>query len=230
MPEEVFDGLDNLTSLDLGDNQIGALPEEVFDGLDSLKSLVLLQNQLSTLPEELFDGLSALVELNLARNQITSLPTGVFEGLRLTSMLGLSRNPGAPFTLTAELEEEEGRRVVVKVAQGAPFPAQVTLTARGGQLSADTVTIAAGRVASDTIEVTPNEGRNKVTVRVTGARFTGSASISGLNTQLQAGESITLKLRAGCRWTGRCAAPAGATASRGAKALPLPASRSDGCD
>ena len=78
LPAEVwanlFVGLSNLQSLDLGYNKLSELPAEVFAGLSNLQSLNLRYNKLSELPAEVFVGLSNLQSLNLEYNKLSELP------------------------------------------------------------------------------------------------------------------------------------------------------------
>ena len=175
LPEGVFDGLGNLQLLFLHENQITGLPAEAFNGLESLHTLTLYQNKISALPEGVFDGLGSLQTLDLSDNQISTLPAGAFEGIDGLLNLDLSDNPGAPFTFAAELEQKDGG-FVVKVAQGAPFHVSVRLSADGGALPTDTVTVAAGSLESEVITATANEpDQPQVTVNVESVKFLGSA-------------------------------------------------------
>ncbi len=197
LPEGVFDGLASLEGLFLTLNELSALPGGVFEGLAAIDVLYLDGNELSELPTDVFDGLDSLRELRLngnslsalapgvfaldglrglalEHNDLETLPAGVFEGLTGLGKLFLGGNEGAPFTLTAELERRGDGAVAVKVAEGAPFAMEVKLSADGGTLSKDTVTIAAGSTASEEISVAPaGEGRREVTVSVASAEFVG---------------------------------------------------------
>ena len=170
LPEDVFDGLSNLNRLDLSENRLGALPEDVFDGLGNLNELYLYGNQLSALPEDVFGGLSNLNELYLYGNQLNALPEDVFDGLSNLNILYLWGNPGAPFTLTADLERQGDNAVLVKVAEGVPFDMEVTLSATGGTLSAASVTIKGGTAGSEAVTVTRSSD-GPVTVSVASAVF-----------------------------------------------------------
>ena len=93
-----FAGLD-VTTLDLGNNQLTTLPLGVFDGLSNLSTLSLNDNRLTALPLGIFDGLSNLSTLSLNHNQLGTgalaagaLPVGVFSGLSNLSTLNLSHN------------------------------------------------------------------------------------------------------------------------------------------
>ena len=172
LPEGVFDDLSNLEELLLHRNGLSALPEGVFDGLSNLEVLYLNDNDLSALPEGVFDDLSALEVLLLIYNDLSALPDGVFEGLYDLEILGLSGNPGAPFTITAELEQQADYTFVVKITEGAPFDMDATLSFRGTAQSGATVTVEGGSVRSQPISVTPGgAGQPRVTVSVESAVF-----------------------------------------------------------
>ena len=109
--------------------------------------------------------------LQLYDNNLNRLPEGIFSGLSKLKLLWLQGNPGTPFTLTIELERTDNMdnnapgpaNIVVKVAEGAPFDMTVSLSAQGGTLSANTATIVAGEIKSETVMVSPGEG-NWVTI------------------------------------------------------------------
>ena len=189
LPEDVFDGLSNLELLNLHRNKITALPAGVFDGLGELVYLVLSGNEITALPSGVFGDLGKLRALLLDQNRIASLPQGAFEGLNSLATLGLSENPGAPFTVTAQLESRDDG-VAVTVAEGAPMLMTVRLTATDSTLSHETVTVGGGISDSGVITVTPS-GSGDVTVSVSAPVFPASASylygISG-----SAGEDLTL--------------------------------------
>ncbi len=173
LPGDVFEGLTAMEVLYLDGNSLSALPSEVFDGLSGLRELRLNGNSLSGLPAGVFEGLSGLRGLELEHNGLEMLPAGVFEGLSGLERLFLDGNEGAPFTLTAELERRGDGAVAVKVVEGAPFAIEVKLSADGGTLSQDTVTVEAGSTASEAVSVAPaGEGR-EVTVSVASAEFVG---------------------------------------------------------
>ena len=170
LSEDLFDGLNSLEELYLDENQLAVLPEELFDGLHRLRELTLQSNKLTALPADIFDGLASLRRLDLQDNKLTALPEGVFNGLTNLEKLYLYDNPGSPFILNAQLERSGSDGVMVKVAEGAPFPINITLSVQGGSLSDTTVVIAAGKTASAKITATPN-GQAEVTVSVQSAAF-----------------------------------------------------------
>ena len=180
LPGGLFDDLVELDELDLSANSIDELPDGLFDGNLELRDLDLSINEISELPEGVFADLGNLAELDLSGNKLKDLPVGLFEGLSGLTDLDAGDNPGAPFTFTTELERRGDDTVMVRLAQGAtPFDLKIELSARNGDLSAETVTIASGSSYSDVIDVRPH-GHLPVTVEIDSAAFLlpsgGSAS------------------------------------------------------
>ena len=193
LPEDIFDGLTGLQLLHLQNNQLTELPSGIFDGLGSLKYILLNGNSLRALPADVFEGLSSLTQLPLEGNNLESLPDGLFEGLVSLEQVLLSSNEGAPFTLTAELEQRGNGAFVVKVAEGSPFDLTVTLSAQGGTLSSMTVTVEAGSLASGPVSVSVDgSGPEQVTVTVESATFPEDREHSGIDTGL--GQPLVLEI------------------------------------
>ena len=152
----VFSDLSRLERLYLSSNQLTELPPGVFFGLTHLENLGLRLNQLTELPLGVFSDLSSLEYLTLSSNQLTELPLGVFSGLSSLRSLSLAGNPGAPFPLTVELARTDSDDPVspglvtleVRLAEGAPFAMTIPLSARGGTLSTESVSLAAGATVS----------------------------------------------------------------------------------
>ena len=143
LPAGLFDDLVELEELDLSANSIDDLPDGLFDGNLELRDLDLSINEISELPEGVFSDLGNLAELDLSGNELEDLPVGVFKDLSGLTDLDAGDNPGAPFTFTAELERRGDDTVMVRLAEGAtPFDLKIELSARNGDLSAETVTIA----------------------------------------------------------------------------------------
>ena len=181
LPAGLFDDLARTRGvLDLSANSINELPDGVFDRNLELRGLDLSSNQISKLPEDVFADLGSLAALDLSGNELEDLPVGLFEDLSGLTDLDAGNNPGAPFTFTAELERRGDDTVVVRLAEGAtPLDLKVELSARNGDLSAETVTIASGSSYSDVVEVRAH-GHHPVTVEIDSAAFLlpsgGSAS------------------------------------------------------
>ena len=193
LPEDIFDGLTGLQLLHLQNNQLTGLPSGVFDGLGSLKYILLNGNSLRSLPADVFEGLVSLTQLPLDGNDLESLPDGVFEGLVSLEQVLLSSNEGAPFTLTAELEQLGDDAFVVKVVEGSPFDLTVGLSARGGTLSSTTVVVGAGSLASGPVGVSVDgNGPGRVTVTVESATFPEDREHYGIDTGL--GQPLVLEI------------------------------------
>ena len=72
------------------------------------------------------------------------------------------------------LVQEGPDQFVAPIVQGAPINVNVTLSAEGGTLSADTVTIAAGAISSEPVTVSADDSqRAQVTISVATALFEG---------------------------------------------------------
>ena len=108
LKEGDFDGLTNLTTLNLGGNGLRSLippiiegiyltpifrkPSEIFDELTNLTTLDLSGNKLSSLPSGVFDELTNLTGLNLANNDLSSLSEDIFDELTNLTGLNLANN------------------------------------------------------------------------------------------------------------------------------------------
>ena len=73
-----FNGLINLTELDLSSNQIAALPDCLFDSCTALKIVNLSYNNIIKLETPTFKNLVNLEELNLTSNSIKEFDSNVF--------------------------------------------------------------------------------------------------------------------------------------------------------
>ncbi len=193
LPAGVFDGLGALEYLDLGSNDIAALPAGVFDDLGGLLKLYLTNNELTSLPAGVFDHLAVLEDLDLDDNELTSLPAGLFEGLTKLTRLSL----GAFTLIPAPLLEDGG--VAVRVAEGAPFAMNVTLSAEGADLARTAATLPAGATTSETIAVTLRGGESaRATITVASAAFRSDLDpnrYQGL--EILAGANLILKRGSG---------------------------------
>ena len=206
LPAGVFDDLTNLFYLNLGQNGLSELPAGVFDELSNLvhlylsfnnnpNSAVYPENTLDEddLPAGAFGNLSKLRKLDLSDNNLSVLPDGWFTGLTSLVNVKLIGNPGATFTVTAELKQNGADTVVVKVTQGAPFDMLVTLSAEGGTLATTTVTVEGGSDSSGPVTVTPTgEGGTPVMVSVESVTFQNYQPQHTRGIQAGTGTSLTL--------------------------------------
>ena len=84
LPATLFKNNKKLKKLVIrNDDTLTALPENIFQGLEQLEELDLNGNRLKSLPERIFQGLPNLKILDLDRNDFTTLPAGIFDGLHL---------------------------------------------------------------------------------------------------------------------------------------------------
>ena len=88
-----FEGLTSLHTLDLSGNALDHLPGDLFEHLDaSLRTLKLNGNPLGALPAGVFDGLTGTRTLDLADTGLTELPAGLFADLDSLQELRLVEN------------------------------------------------------------------------------------------------------------------------------------------
>ena len=69
----VFNGMDNLMSLDLEDNLLISMPA-LDDVMDTLGSLNLMKNKIKEVPNNYFDNFTSLHSLSIQENEISTLP------------------------------------------------------------------------------------------------------------------------------------------------------------
>ena len=176
-----FEGLSKLEELAIANQSIKHLPAGAFRGLTSLRRLNIPSNGLTKLPEAIFAGLSSIVNIDM-RNDWIRWPEGIFEGLATLrtvayegddalrnfpdrAFVGLSapleRLTGSGGTeLTVSLESAGTRRFRAVAPSGAPFDMVLPVSVANGSIvgGATTVTIRAGSVHSEAVEVTRAEG------------------------------------------------------------------------
>ena len=198
LSHDAFSDLPNLKRLVAWGNRLTELPPGVFSNLSSLEELSLTNNEIAGLPAGVFSDLENLRDLHLYSNQLTELPPGVFAGLFQLIQLGLADNPGSPFTLTLEFERKDTKslsapgpaKVVLRLAEGAPFAMQVPLSVRRGELSADTAVLETGRETSQEFTVTLDASSQTGTEVVVGSLPEVPATITGI--ELAAGDTLLL--------------------------------------
>ncbi|XP_034933907.1 chaoptin [Chelonus insularis] len=91
LPAEIFTGMPNLKTLDLRSNYLTFLHSGTFN-LDRLETLNLQDNRLGVLRQQAFRGTSSLQQLDLSGNSLSQLSTEQFRNLRNLRILNLSRN------------------------------------------------------------------------------------------------------------------------------------------
>ena len=145
------DDLASRKTLDLSACRDCALRPGDLDGFVNLRQLSLAGSGLEALPSGGFAALSRLRALDLSDNRLAALPPQVFEGLASLEEVDLSANPGAPFTLTVELDRQDAESsapgpaaLALRVAEGAPFPMQVWLASKNAWMMAESKALMAG--------------------------------------------------------------------------------------
>ena len=198
--KETMRGPQDLIQLHLSENPLGKLRPDAFAAIPKLWVLDLRKTQLRAissqtianvvssldLSDNLFEDISgttfpgwSLGSLNLADNALQALPAGVFAGFTSEACkhsemeLDLSGNPGAPFSLTLELDRVESgstesgsRQAVIRVREGAPWPMTVRVAGTGSLSFHSDVTIENGHSESAPFEVS---GTGPVLLRMSAA-------------------------------------------------------------
>ena len=148
------------------------VPAGLFDDLGELEKLDLSANSMDQLPDGVFDGNLELRDLDLSGNELEDLPAGVFAGL--SGLTGSQRGRQSGRALHVHGGTGAGREPIRSWSDwpraATPFDLKIELSVRNGELSADTVTIAAGGSDSDAVEVRPH-GDHPVTVEIDSATF-----------------------------------------------------------
>ena len=107
-----FDGLENLTSLDMYANELAAVSVGIFRGLEHLKELNMAANVIKTIEAGSFAHLQNLAYLDLHANGILSLTTGCFSGLSQLTTLNLAEQaPPIPRSNIAIVDVIFGRLI-----------------------------------------------------------------------------------------------------------------------
>ena len=209
LPEGLLASVPGLRWLRLGGNRLSALAEDAFAGLAELQELELSNNALRTLPSGVLQGLTELRRLRLDGNALEALPEGLFADVDSLRSAWLGDNPGAPFDLRVELRRTDAASgapgpatIRAELAAGAPFPIEVGLSVRGGELGAadgmpfvpGSASLAAGDTAGGAAQVSaPGDGAAWATATVGGVPETicdGWPCWNGM--ALSAGDALTL--------------------------------------
>ena len=169
-----FNGLINLTELQLYDNELTELPPNIFDDLTRLIELNLSNNQLRELPAGVFSNLMQLENLNLTSNQIAALPDGIFTGLSKIKQLWAHANPLGSIPLHLNMQRTDsddllaqGPAVIdIRLAEGFPITMEIPLSISGGTLSANSIVLESGQEISREVTVT-RDANGSSGVRIT---------------------------------------------------------------
>ncbi|KAJ3649270.1 hypothetical protein Zmor_021023 [Zophobas morio] len=92
LTKEVFQNLQFLRYLKLGNNRFNVLEEDIFTNTPNLFALELRHNNLTQLSTKLFEELRVLEWLDLADNRIEKIPCGLFRSLKKLQYLHLWGN------------------------------------------------------------------------------------------------------------------------------------------
>uniref|UniRef100_A0A1B0AI47 Ig-like domain-containing protein n=1 Tax=Glossina pallidipes TaxID=7398 RepID=A0A1B0AI47_GLOPL len=93
LPANAFEGLTQVTTLFLNENEISYVEESAFDGLKSLRFLYLNNNRISRLPSNIFQQLKQLEAIFIFNNKLTNVPANAFNRLPSLKRLRLDDNP-----------------------------------------------------------------------------------------------------------------------------------------
>ena len=92
--EDALAGLPDLSQLTISTRvKHGNLPSGIFDGLTDLTLLNLRTAYLNYIPPNWFNGLASLVWILLAHNNLQTLPSGLFDELGALAYVTLFNNP-----------------------------------------------------------------------------------------------------------------------------------------
>ena len=171
LPQDLYAHLKSLVQIYLSDAQLSTVPRFYND----MAWVDVDRNRIASLEGVRLSG-QRILHLNLANNELLSVPDGFFEGYSSVHcrtrnfQLNLRDNPGAPFVFRLELVRTDAppaapgpATVAVRLPSGAPLPLTAGLSADGGTLSADTITIENGVVEGSPVEV---QAEKPVTLRL----------------------------------------------------------------
>ena len=89
---EMFEGMDNLEGLYLGNNKLSSVPLNTFMKLTKLKLLSLIRNQIEELPNGLFKNNVNLETIHLFSNKLKFIGSTLFDGLTKLNLVDLEYN------------------------------------------------------------------------------------------------------------------------------------------
>ena len=92
MPEDIFDGLGQLKTLHLENNQFKIVIPKWFSHTPALRTLSFDGNNLQTMPDDIFNDLHQLERLNISHNYLKIVKTAWFRQLTNLKILHLENN------------------------------------------------------------------------------------------------------------------------------------------
>lgn len=110
-----FKGLNNITHINLNNNQITEVESGAFQDLRSLEWIYLSNNKITDLQPGTFDDLTGLWGLVLSGNKISNFGPAVLEELRLLYELDLSNNKIKTLTTAMFAASDAARKVTTDV-------------------------------------------------------------------------------------------------------------------
>ena len=92
LPDNLFNGSENLTDIDFSGCQITELKPNLFHGLTTISKINFSNNKIKTVPQDFFNGLEEINQINFSNNQIQEIPSTLFNGLKNVDRVNFSKN------------------------------------------------------------------------------------------------------------------------------------------
>jgi Leucine-rich repeat (LRR) protein len=92
IPDSLFNGVKNLSDIDLSNCEIAELKGNMFNGLKTLSNINFSNNQIKEIPAEFFNGLEEITQINFSNNQIQEIPRNLFYGVKKIDRINFSKN------------------------------------------------------------------------------------------------------------------------------------------
>ena len=176
----------SLVKIDASNNAIDELHADPFP-YPNLREVDLSDNSIDRLAGYEFAVATAIEDINLENNWLHGVASSWHDSASLRS-IKLAGNPGAPFSIPVSLSDLGGGVFEVNVELGAPLPIRVGLSASGGNLSEDIVTVPNGAHHSQVIEATP-DGNGPISVSIDSVAFARGTQTGMV---IRTGQSVSL--------------------------------------
>jgi len=92
IPLNIYEGLEELSDLDLSGMSIKKLPEKLFGLIKSFKNINFYNNEIEEIPNDLFQYAQELKGINLKKNRIKKLPKDLFYSSKSLSEISFENN------------------------------------------------------------------------------------------------------------------------------------------